>query len=298
MRYAWFPGCKIPWHLPQYGQATRAVCASLGIKLVDLEFGCCGYPSRHVSFEASMYAAARNFALAERAGLPILTPCKCCFGNLRHGAWWLRESPELADAVRRELAREGLSWPTRLEAVHLLTALDDPARGLGAARIASLVSYPLHGVHVAAHYGCHALRPGYVTGFDNPLEPSIFERLIHAAGATPVRWSMRLECCGNPLWGKNDDMAARLALRKLADAAASGADALCTACTYCQLQFDTMRRQLAPWATPGALEQAPPAVLFPQLLGLALGLSATELGITENAQAPARLLAAVHEPAS
>lgn len=298
MRYAYFPGCKIPWHLPQYGQATQAVCSRLGLELTELEFGCCGYPIRHSSFEASMFTAARNFALAENEGLTIMTPCKCCFGNLRHAAWWLRESPELAESVRRRLAAEGLRLPQHPEVVHLLTALDAPESGRGAHRIREMVMYPLTGLRVAAHYGCHALRPGHVTRFDNPLEPTIFERLLQACGVTPVRWPLRLECCGNPLWGKNDELAAKLALRKLSDAAAAGAETLCTACTYCQLQFDAMRPRMAGLVAPGALEQAPPAVLFPQLLGLALGLDAEELGLEHNLQQPVKLLALAHEPGS
>ncbi len=278
MRYAYFPGCKIPYHLPQYGQATRAVCAALDIELLDVEFGCCGYPVRHNSFEASMFAAARNFALAAKAGLPILTPCKCCFGNLRHALYWLRESEPLRGAVGALLGKEGLRLP-RLEemrVVHLLTALD---QGVGLEAIAAKVTRPLSGVAVAAQYGCHALRPGYVTGFANPLSPRIFERLLQVAGARTVDWPLRLECCGNPLWGKNDAMAAKLAARKLADAEGAGADLLCTACTYCQLQFDVLRERLP---DQEAASQAPPSMLFPQLLGLALGLSGGAVGLECN----------------
>ncbi len=242
-----------------------------------------------------MYSAARNFALADKQGLTIMTPCKCCFGNLRHAAWWLRESPELAESLRRRLAAEGLKLPRNPEVVHLLTALDAPDLGIGSDRIQAMALHPLRGFRVAAHYGCHALRPGHVTRFDNPLEPAIFERLLQACGATPVRWPLRLECCGNPLWGKNDELAAKLALRKLTDAAAAGAEALCTACTYCQLQFDTLRPRMAELLAPDALEQAPPAVLFPQLLGLVLGLGTRELGLERNLHPSVKLLALAHE---
>lgn len=276
MNYAYFPGCKIPFHLPQYGLATRAVCEALDLGLRDLEFNCCGYPARHNSFEASMFAAARNFALAHAAGLGILTPCKCCFGNLRHAVYWLRESEALRERVAGWLAAEGLHLPplNELRVVHLLTALD---QDLGVARLREAVTRPLTGVTVAAHYGCHALRPGYVTQFDNPLAPTIFERLLQVTGAEPVDWPLRLECCGNPLWGKNDVMAARLARKKLTDARDSGAALLCTACTYCQLQFDTYRARL-----PEPVKDAPPALLYPQLLGLALGLRPEALGLERN----------------
>ena len=123
MRYAYFPGCKIPHHLPQYGESVRAVCRALDVELADIEFNCCGYPVRNESEVASVFSAARNFALAERAGLPIMTPCKCCFGNLKYAASRLHESERLAGEVRRLLAREGLDLPQRMEVRHLLTCL-------------------------------------------------------------------------------------------------------------------------------------------------------------------------------
>ena len=279
MRYAYFPGCKIPYHLPQYGQATRSVCDALGIGLVDVEFGCCGYPVRHSSFEASMFTAARNFVLAAELGLPLLTPCKCCFGNLRHAVYWIRENRELRALVKSMLANEGLACPDpeEMRVSHLLTVLD---QGVGPDKIRDAVKRPLSGVPVAAHYGCHALRPGYVTGFANPLSPRIFERLLQATGAAVVDWPLRLECCGNPLWGKNDAMAAKLATRKLVDARNAGAALLSTACTYCQLQFGTLRGRLP---DQELVANAPVSVLYVHLLGLALGIAPDALGLEPEA---------------
>jgi len=57
---------------------------------------------------------------------------------------------------------------------------------------------------------------------------------------------------------------------KLADARDAGAGWLCTACPWCQ-------DHLAP-AAPDGLR----VVLYPQVLGLALGLSPTELGLREQ----------------
>ncbi|MGD9187656.1 MAG: heterodisulfide reductase-related iron-sulfur binding cluster, partial [Desulfobacteraceae bacterium] len=65
---------------------------------------------------------------------------------------------------------------------------------------------PLTNLRVAAHYGCHALRPANITGFDNPLTPTIFERLIEATGASIADWPLRLDCCGHPLWKKTIDL--------------------------------------------------------------------------------------------
>jgi len=93
------------------------------------------------------------------------------------------------------------------------------------------------GFKIAAHYGCHALRPSQVVRFDDPVTPSIFDELVEATGAESIAWPMKLECCGAPLWGFMMSYQRRLTLKKLKNGRESGADYLCTACTYCQIQF-------------------------------------------------------------
>lgn len=277
LTYVYFPGCKVADHLPAYDVATRAVLAALDIRLLDVPFTCCGYPIRHRSFEAAVFAAARVLALAGRAGVPLLTPCMCCLGQLKLADHWLRKHPPLQDFVNRLLAEEDLRWEAGIGIRHLLSVLHDD---IGPAAIRARVKRPPQGLKVAAHYGCHGLRPARVVQFDNPLAPRRFESLIAAAGASPVPWSERLSCCGNPLWGKNDPLALQMMRRKLASAAAAGADRLCTGCTYCQLQFAPIRRLALPHAA------GPEAVLFPRLLGESLGLDPEDLGAGLAERAP------------
>lgn len=273
MKLLYFPGCKIHDHLPAYDASTRAVLTKLSVALVDTELNCCGYPVRHQSFKAYLLSAARNLALAEAQGLDILTPCKCCFGSFKHALYWLRRKPALAEEINRRLASENLHWADRSDAVHLLSLLHNQ---VGGERLKAQVKAPMQAVKVAAHYGCHALRPAAVTAFDNPTAPQLFESLVAATGAHPVLWARRTECCGGPLWEKNPRMALALMEKKLASAQDAGADYLCSACTYCQLQFDGVRRQ-HPQADPtqGRLK----AILYPQLLGLAMGLPGEALDL-------------------
>jgi heterodisulfide reductase subunit B len=268
--YLYFSGCKITPFLPQYDTATQSVLAALDVRLDHTELACCGYPMRHQNLAASVLAAARNLALADRQGLPLLTPCQCCYGNLKQAAYWLGKNAALRDFVNGQLKAEGLRWHPNIPVRHLLAVLADD---IGLAAIRGRVSRPLKGLQVAAHYGCHALRPGHVVQLDNPLAPTIFENLIAAIGATPVDWPLRLECCGNPIWKKNPTLSLKLMARKREDAHAAGAEVLATACTYCQIQFDTARD-----AHPTETE-ALPARLYPQLLGLALGLPHESLGL-------------------
>ncbi len=274
MKMALFMGCKIPFYMERYGSSTIAVLKAFGIKPVELKFTCCGYPNRDISFKASVYSAARNIALAEKKGMDIVTPCKCCFGSLAHAAHLLKNDAALRDEINDGLRMEKLEYRGISRVRHLLTVLSED---VGPGQIASRTVRSLAGVSIAAHYGCHALRPSAVTGFDDPFSPTIFERLIGATGATPVDWPRRLDCCGNPLHGKNDDLSDALMRTKLTDARQSGAQAVCTACTYCQIQFDTVQsaRLVPPWVPV-------PSILVTQLIGYAMGLPEKKLGIEKN----------------
>lgn len=268
MKYALFLGCKIPSGLPAYAASTRAVLTHLGVTLVDLEFNCCGYPARNVSRDAFVVAAARNLALAERAGLDVVTPCTCCFGTLRHAIRFLDEDTELRSRVEQALAAEGLAWSGKAAVEHVLPVL---ARVIGVDALGAAVRAPRTGLRVAAQYGCHALRPSNVARFDNPMAPTIFETLIRLTGATPVDWPRRLDCCGDPLHEANTPLAARITQAKIADALASGAEVLCTACPHCHLRFDGAQADTS--------DPSLRTLLYTQLLGLAMGLPEESLGL-------------------
>jgi heterodisulfide reductase subunit B len=268
MKYALFVGCKIPSRLPAYATSTRAVLEHLGVTLVDLEFNCCGYPARDVSRDAFVLAAARNLALAERAGLDLLTPCACCFGTLRQAIAFLAEDSALRSRVTQALADEELAWSGKVEVEHILPLL---ARVIGVDALAAAVRVPSTGLQVAAQYGCHTLRPSNVARFDNPMAPTIFETLIRLTGATPVDWPRRLDCCGDPLHGANTPLSEKITRSKIDDAVASGAQVMCTACPHCHLRFDGVQADMAaPSIRP---------LLYTQLLGTAMGLSAKSLGL-------------------
>jgi len=268
MKYALFLGCKIPSRLPAYEASTRAVLGQLGVTLVDLEFNCCGYPARNYSRDAFVVAAIRNLALAERAGLDLLTPCTCCYGTLRHAIRFLGEDAELRSRVTQALAAEGLAWSGKTEVEHLLPLL---ARKLGVDTLAAAVRTPRTGLRVAAQYGCHALRPSNVSRFDNPVAPTVFETLIRATGATAVDWPRRLDCCGDPLHEANAPLSERMTRAKIADALESGAQVMCTACPHCHLRFDAVQA--------GTAEPSIRTLLYPRLLGLALGLPKSAHGL-------------------
>lgn len=277
MQFAWFRGCKIPFYMSHYETASRAVLGKMGVGLTDIEFGCCGYPVRNQDAMAHLVSAARNLAMAEQAGLDLLTPCKCCFGSFKHAIHALGEDSAAMAKVNAVLAGEGLVYKGKAQVRHILQVLHDE---VGLKALKDAVQRKYDGLKVAVHYGCHALRPSAITQFDDPFSPKIFDELVELTGAKSVAWGRKLDCCGAPLWDKNDDLGRKVAKMKIDSGHQAGAAIICSACTYCQIQFDTIQADML----VADKELKPlPSLLYPQLLGLAMGLPEESLGLQNNA---------------
>jgi heterodisulfide reductase subunit B len=277
IKYALFLGCNIPARVQQYETSARSVFAELGVDIKDIkEFNCCGYPLRNSDFKTFVLFSARNLALAEKLGLNMITLCKCCYGSLKMAEHHMRENSFLKDEVNETLAKEGLEYNGHLEIKHFLSALYSD---IGINTLKEKIMRNFKNLKIAAHYGCHALRPSNIMQFDNPIAPVIFDRLVELTGAKSIDWSLKLECCGAPVLGINDDLSMNLTKKKLTDGKRSGADYLCTACPWCHLQFDSVQKMMI---DQQRLNNHLPAILFPQLLGLAMGIDKQTLGINMN----------------
>jgi len=274
IKYALFLGCNIPARVSQYEDSSRAVLKNLGVELIEISgFNCCGYPMRNIDQKAYILSAAKNLALAEKQGLNILTLCKCCFGSLKKAEYLLKEDSNLRQDVNHTLADIGLKYEGNIAVKHFLSVL---YHDVGIDAIKNRLSGSYKDLRIATHYGCHALRPSRITQFDNPIAPTIFDDLVEITGAISVDWSQKLECCGAPLTGINDDISINLTKKKVLDAKKSGADYLCTACPFCHLQFDTVQKEVA--SNDGDSEHLAP-VLYSQLLGLCMGIDQETLGL-------------------
>ncbi len=277
MKFALFQGCNIPARVKQYADATQAVFNKLDIELIEIaDFNCCGYPVRNVDQRAFVLSAAKNLALAETAGLDIMAMCKCCYGSLKKAEDVLNRDQHLKKEVNAVLAKEKLHYEGHVRVSHLLTVLHGDV-GLEALKPLILKTY--NGLQIAASYGCHALRPSRITGFDDPVAPTLFDELVEITGAYSVDWSRKLDCCGAPLTGINDRLAMDMALSKITSAREAGAQYLCTACPYTHLQFDWVQNEMA--ANSKGWEPLA-AILYPQLLGLCMGIDEETLGFSKN----------------
>jgi heterodisulfide reductase subunit B len=276
MKYALFLGCNIPARVVQFETAARAVMGKVGIQLVDIrDFKCCGYPVRNLDQKAFLLSASENLAWAEKFGLNIMTLCKCCFGSLKEAEHFLKEDGDLQEEIKKLLAAKGMRYEGKTEVKHFLSVL---YHDVGLDTLERNISNAFEGLKIATHYGCHALRPSDVTQFDDPVAPSIFDKLVEVTGAESVDYLRKLECCGAPVMGVNDDLSMNLTEKKLANGKKAGADYLCAACPWCHLQFDTVQKMMI--SQNGSEPLA--SIVYPQLLGLSMGIDEKTLGIDMN----------------
>lgn len=277
MNYTLFLGCNIPSRVPQYQDAAEAVCKQLDIRLVPIkEFMCCGYPVRNIDEFSFLLSAARNLALAEQKQLDLMVLCKCCFGSLKMAEFHLKQNKDIREAVNRVLTKENLTYKGDLVVKHFLSVLHED---VGVKRLKSRVTATFKKLNIAASVGCHALRPANITRFDSPASPMLFDDLVKLTGARSIDWSKKSECCGAPLLGINDDLSRAIMEKKLTNAKQAGAHFISVACPYSFLQFDHFQSQVA---ENDKKYQPLGAVLYPQLLGLTMGIDSTALGIGRN----------------
>ncbi|HEV2231757.1 MAG TPA: heterodisulfide reductase-related iron-sulfur binding cluster, partial [Thermoplasmata archaeon] len=84
MKLAYYPGCVAQESGKELDMSTRWVAQKVGIELVEFpNFSCCGSGFIDEANAALNIALnARNLAIAEKAGLDLLTICSTCQGML------------------------------------------------------------------------------------------------------------------------------------------------------------------------------------------------------------------------
>ena len=282
MRYAFWPGCVSKGACPELYTSMVRVAPELGIELVELYDGNCtgaGVISEH-SMETADALNARNFAMAQRLGLPLINICSTCQGVQSLAQQRLRKNPQLAAQVNETLADEGLQYDAEagLEVKNFLWVL---VEDLGLEKLRGLVKKPLTGLKAGPFYGCYILRPESVLGYDeHPDRDHYLERVIEAVGCTLVTYEGQDKCCGFPIMTINKKNSLAMAANHLSEAQSEGADCLVTPCPLCHLNLDAQQPDAAKYATVEGLEV--PILHLPQLIGLALGIDAKELRVDRH----------------
>ena len=276
LKYLMFLGCAIPYRVSAYEISARKVLQKLGVELLEMpEFNCCGLPLDPVSHETMLLLAARNLAMAEQKGLNILALCPGCAGTLKKVSKMLKEDRALREEINKHLKEAELEFNGTVNAKHIMQVLTED---VGLDKIKKAVVKPLTMIKVAEHNGCHILRPKEYIGFDDPEDPQTLKTLIEATGATCLDYLDETECCGAPSVGVNDKIALQLARDKLNHIKKVEAQALITICPFCHIMYDTNELRIEKMFNE---VYGIPVLHYPQLLGLAMGLSPEELAFNE-----------------
>jgi succinate dehydrogenase / fumarate reductase cytochrome b subunit len=277
LKFAYYTGCAAKGVCPELHESTLAVAGALGLELVELTASsCCGAGViGELEHDTQLAMNARNLALAEHLGLDLMTVCGTCQGVLS------RAHKELSDTGTRErvnavIADAGGVYTGRATPKHLLWVL---IKDVGLARLEQKVVRPLTGLKVGPFYGCYILRPSDYLSFDDPYNPKSLEQVIRALGAEPVDYSGRTKCCGFPIVLEQEQNAMRMVGTNLLEARDKGADCLVTPCPLCHMNLDIYQgRAEKEMRRPIGL----PILHLPQLVGLALGLKPSVLGLQRN----------------
>ena len=288
MKVAYYPGCVAQESGKELDMATRWVCRTLGIELVEFPtFSCCGSGFVDEANEVLNVAInARNLAIAERAQLDLLTICSTCQGMLSLANLRLAD-PAVRTRVDGALKPLGIEYRGTTKVRHLLDVLTND---IGVDAIRAKVKRPLEGLKVGAFYGCHLLRPADELGSESAEEPQSFENLLGALGATPVYYRGRVMCCGFPIQFVKPDVASRIAGRQIEDAKNHGAHAMATPCPLCHISLDGYQNQAAK-VVGHSLDM--PVFHLPQVVGLAFGASPEELGLQRHMVSTAPVVAKI-----
>ncbi len=270
--FAYFPGCSLEKMALSYHLSTLETTKKLGVKLQELEdWNCCGATAYSSIDELLSYTlTARNLAIAEKTGLPVVALCSACYKNMYFTADHMKHDPDLAEHVNFALEEDNLHFSGNTTVKHLI---DVYVNDIGLEELKSKVTHPLEGVRVAPYYGCQILRPR--KDHEDVENPGFFEDLLSAIGAEPVNYPLKMRCCGGSLIISNRTAALSMVRNLLQSALDAKAVVIATSCPMCQLNLEVYQQQVnQEFGTNFSV----PVFYFTQLIGLALGIPKKKLG--------------------
>jgi succinate dehydrogenase / fumarate reductase, cytochrome b subunit len=283
VKLAYWPGCVSRGFTPELHGSVAKVAPLLDLELVELDrANCCGAGviAEH-NQELADTLNARTFAMAQSVdgAAGMMNICSTCQGAQSECQERLDASGSYRGEVNKHLEAEGLSYETGGDwwNKNFLWIL---AEEIGFDALRERVQRPLTGLRIAPFYGCYIVRPSKRLGLDErPERDAYLGHLIEALGGEAVEYAGARKCCGFPVITMNRTTSLRQAGRHLADAIDAGADCLVTPCPLCHLNLDLQQPAAQKYVER---DLGIPVLHLPQMVGLALGLEPTELGMGKH----------------
>jgi succinate dehydrogenase cytochrome b subunit len=288
MKVAYWPGCVSRGFTPELHGSMAKVAPLLDIELVELDrASCCGAGviAEH-NQELADTLNARTFALAQQTdGALMMNICSTCQGSQSECQERLDASADYRATINERLDGEGLNYERGIENKNFLWVL---VEDFGLDELAKRVKRPLTDLRVGPFYGCYIVRPSDRLNIDDEHPRDTYmQKLIEALGGTVIDYAGAYRCCGFPIITMNKEASLKQAGRHLGDAIDADADCLVTPCPLCHLNLD-LQQPLAQRYV--GRELGMPVLHLPQLVGLALGLEPSELGMARHVVKPTSVI--------
>ena len=288
MKVAYWPGCVSRGFTPELHGSMARIAPLLDLELVELDRACCtgaGVLAEH-NQELADTLNARTFALAQQTdGELMMNICSTCQGAQSECQERLDANTPYREMVNQSLADEQLTYEKGIVNKNLLWVL---VEDIGLDELRSRVVKPLTGLRVGPFYGCYIVRPrDRLDVTEQHPRDRYLHQVIEALGGTVIDYAGVYKCCGFPIVTMHREASLMQAGTHLADAQDAGADCLVVPCPLCHLNLD-LQQPSAAKAVQRPL--AMPVLHLPQLVGLALGVDASELGLTRHVVQPTAVI--------
>ncbi|MCL2529123.1 MAG: CoB--CoM heterodisulfide reductase iron-sulfur subunit B family protein [Coriobacteriia bacterium] len=276
--FAYFPGCASCSTGLSYEMSTQYLSKQIGLTLKEIpDWNCCGASAAHlINHDLGLALPARSLAITEEKlpGLDVVATCAACFARLKTTQHYVNQSPKNRSHIEGLIEREYRGEANVYGLVQVLHQNED----LKEALVANLKK-TLGGLKVACYYGCMLVRPIEVVQFDDEENPQSMDDLMRLAGAEPVDWAFKTECCGASLQVTCPVTGKVMVEKILHNAQENGAEVIVTACPLCQLNLDMREKEVNRMA---GTSYDLPVYYFTELLSMCLGASPKQLGIDKH----------------
>jgi heterodisulfide reductase subunit B len=271
MTLGFYPGCSLKGSSREYAESVLAIAKAFDIDIEEInDWNCCGSTAAHnLNKELSLALPARILSLAEKQGFKeIVVPCAACYSRLTVTQYELSKNPKLKNAVTET---NDLEYNGSVDVLNIIQMLNKYVTPDLEGRVVKPFDHK-----VACYYGCYLIRPHEILNFDREEDPRSMDEIMLKAGATPIDWAFKTECCGAGLSVSRTSSVGRLSGNIIRDAKDRGAEAVIVACPMCHSNLDMRRDSINSFLG----EKVDIPVLYvTQVLGLAAGLDRKTLGL-------------------
>ena len=212
-----------------------------------------------------------------------MTGCNGCFGTLRDTWEELKHDPDLKSEINTHLAKIGRKFEGTSEPKHVVQVL---SQDMGLDYIKDYIKHTFKDLKVAIHYGCHIGKPSDKRPWGGEYEdPRYLDDLIELTGAKSIDYKDKLLCCGagGSVRSAVKEVSLDFTREKLTNIKEAGCDVIITACPFCHLQLDLGQLEVN-GVFKNEIEEPfkIPVIYTTQILGLAMGIDPSRLGLMKN----------------